>query len=213
MKNITIGIPTALYGDTFGMNAKYLNWVSQFGQPVLLTPRVSQINDVDALFMPGGADISNNLTFLNTRSNPHLDWFDKEELPKYVNASKPIFGVCRGMQSINVHFGGTLKNLIGEELQMHQKNSSEQEKESKVHSIKFTNYCPFIDFQKTFIKVNSIHHQCVDILGKDLEIIAKSLDNIPEAIMHTHLPIAAVQWHPEKINDDFAIKLFKHILQ
>lgn len=207
---IKIGIPTALYSDVFGMNSKYLNWVSQFGQPMLLTPGISQINDVDALFLPGGADVSSNLTFLNTRANPHLDWFDKEELPNYVERNKPIFGVCRGMQAINVHFGGTLENLIGERLRKHQRNNSEAEKESCVHMVSQDD----LNIAKPLFSVNSIHHQCIGEKGKSLKIIAKSsYDNIAEAIMHESKPIAGVQWHPEKINDEFSRELFKKILQ
>ena len=208
---IKIGVPTALYSNVFGMNSKYLNWVSQFGQPLLLTPGISQINDVDALFLPGGADVSNNLTFLNTRANPHLDSFDKEELPNYIEKNKPIFGVCRGMQAINVHFGGTLRNLIGKELHNHQKNDSEKTKESLVHSVN-QNYLSRTT-ARTF-SVNSIHHQSIHDLGKGLIIIAKSYsDSVPEAIIHENKPIAGVQWHPEKINDEFSKQLFKHILQ
>ena len=220
-KKIKIGVPTALYGETFGINAKYLNWVSQFGQPLLLTPGISQMNNVDALFLPGGADVSNNLTFLNTRANPHLDSFDKEELPNYIEKNKPIFGVCRGMQAINVHFGGTLRNLIGNELKVHQRNYNENEKNSLVHSLRINSNSP-IEFEKSnflepsdtkFMHVNSIHHQCIDVLGKNLKIIANSYEEIPECIIHETKPIAGVQWHPEKINDEFSKQLFKHILQ
>lgn len=209
-KKIKIGIPTALYQNTFGINAKYVNWVAQFGQPLLLTPGISQINDVDALFLPGGADVSNNLTFLNTRANPHLDWFDKEELPNYIERGKPIFGVCRGMQAINVHFGGTLRNLLGQDLMLHQQNETEFKKNSLVHGIQVKQSFPV---QKIDFSANSIHHQCIDNLGENLQIIATSYDDIPEAIIHKIKPIAGVQWHPEKINDIFSIKLFKHILQ
>lgn len=205
-----IGIPTALYQNTFGIDAKYVNWVAKFGQPVLLTPLISQVDQVDALFLPGGADVATNLTFLNGRSNPHLEWFDQVELPKYIAAKKPIFGVCRGMQTLNIHFGGTLKNILGPSLEDEQKNS-ESDKNKTHQSIYLTSsYKSFTT--KHYPKVNSIHHQTVDILAYNFAIVAtNSLGNI-EAIIDEENKIAGVQWHPEKIDDEVAYNLFKKIL-
>lgn len=217
MSKKRIGIPTALYGNVFGINAKYVNWVSQFGIPVLLTPGISQINDVDALFLPGGSDVADNLTFLTQRSNPHLEWFDKEELPKYIKDKKPIFGVCRGMQTLNVVFGGTLKNLLGSELEYTNKSATEKEKNTAHEEIRIEDN-RFIDVDHLQIKynhiqINSIHHQVIKKLNSNFTIVAKStkIKNV-EAILHRSLPIAGVQWHPEKINDELSIKLFNHIL-
>lgn len=194
MKNI--GIPTGIYGDTFGIHKLYVNWVAQFGRPVLLTPYdIYWQKKVDAVFLPGGADVIKGQTYLTDRSNPHLEWFDKEVLPAITHSSLPVFGVCRGMQAINMHFGGTLRNLIGEELKKHQKNATEDEKNSTAHDVeikdkRFQNE-DNPDFYANFENVNSIHHQVVDKLAYNFTTIAED-DGIIEAIIHKDLKVAGV---------------------
>lgn len=208
-----IGIPTALYGNYFGTHKYYINWVAQFGQPVLLTPYDTRFNEnIDVFFLPGGSDVASGYTYLTDRSNPHLEWFDEAILHNIGSLKKPIFAVCRGMQAVNLAFNGTLKNLYAGDLDIHQHNKDEEDKNKRVHYITVV-HKDFADkdaFMNEF-KVNSIHHQIIDKLGNGLEVIAKS-DEIIEAIRHKTLPIAGVQWHPEKINDEIAVKLFKSIL-
>jgi len=202
-----IGIPTNLRDKRFGTHGNYIEWVSQFGKPILLTPHVDQFDQIDALFLPGGKDVQFNLTFLNNPSDPHLEWFDRFYIPRFIEAKKPIFAICRGMQALNVYFSGTLRNLYGEELKLHNQCETEDVKNSLVHKV----YEPTSEDEDDYHLVNSIHHQAIDKLGNGLEVIAKC-DNVIEAIKHEELPIVGVQWHAEKINDEFSKKLVKSIL-
>lgn len=224
-KQLRIGIPTALYGNTFGLHVNYIEWCKQFGTPVLLTPFIKQRNLFDILFLPGGADWSatqSNKLFNVGRSNSHLQWFIDEYFWVSIHEKKPIIGICAGMQKINQMFGGTLKNLYGEELKLHQQNKDEDTKNSLVHHLEFDNEIKtkfnltnddanFKNSRMFAIKVNSIHHQAVDKLGDNLEVLAKCGDVI-EAIKHKELPIVGFQWHPEKIWDKFSEKVVKELL-
>jgi putative glutamine amidotransferase len=93
----------------------------------------------------------------------------------------PIFGVCRGLQILNIYFGGTLSQLP-EKLHV------------GTHCIKWLDDTSFL--------VNSFHNQgVVDAdLGPALQPIAYSQDGVIEALRHKDLPIIAIQWHPERPN-------------
>lgn len=210
-----IGIPTALYENYFGIHKYYIHWVSQFGDPVLLTPYQFQGDLFDALFLPGGSDVASADTFLTERSNPHLEWFDKTYIEYCSFEKKPLFGVCRGMQAINIKFGGTLRNLYAGDLDIHQHNKDEEDKNKLVHSVKVINK-KYKEENSIFneFAVNSIHHQVIDTLAPGMKVIAESNDDakVVEAIVYEKAPIIGVQWHPEKINDKLSVKLFKSIL-
>jgi len=208
-----IGIPTNLRDKRFGTHGNYIEWVAQFGQPVLLTPGIDQFDQFDALFLPGGKDVSSNLTFLNTPADPHLEWFDTMYISKCIVAKKPIFAVCRGMQALNVNLGGTLKNLYGDDLIHSNKSATELEKNTSHEYLYFKHDNLKFEIVSSHY-VNSIHHQVIDKLAPKLIIAAKSseTDNI-EAVIHENGLIAGVQYHPEKINDDFSKQLFNYILK
>jgi putative glutamine amidotransferase len=203
---LRIGIPTNLRDKRFGTHGNYIEWVAQFGQPVLLTPHVDQFDQFDVLFLTGGKDVSSNLTYLNGASDPHLEWFDKTYIQRSFDAGKPIFGVCRGMQTLNIHFGGTVRNLYGAALEESNVCDNEKEKNTCHESI--------ITILNEELLVNSIHHQVVHTLAKGFTVVAKSkYHNHPEAIIHKDNKVAAVQWHPEKINDKSSKELFNRILR
>lgn len=213
--NMKIGIPTNLRDGRFGTHGNYIEWVAQFGQPILLTPGIDQFDQFDVLFLTGGKDVaSNTTTFLQGPSDPHLQWFDNMYIKRCFNAQKLIFGVCRGMQSINVHFGGTLRNLYGRALLDSTKWNNEEEK------LKSNEIVEILDsrFHKDnyFLnesRVNSLHHQVIDKLADNFSIIAKSSNyKHPEAIIHKDNLVAGVQWHAEKINDKLSKDIFNFIL-
>lgn len=210
-----IGIPTNLRDGRFGTHVNYIEWVSQFGTPILLTPSVDQFDQFDVLFLSGGKDVQDNLTFLNNPSDPHLEWFDKMYIQRSFDAKKPIFGVCRGMQRINVHFGGTLRNLYGENLNYSTRWNNEEEKNKSHEKIKTSFYKNNFNENKSEERfVNSLHHQVIDKVADDFIYIAESVKcGHPEAIIHKDNKVAGLQWHPEKINDDLAKDIFNFILK
>ena len=114
---------------------------------------------------------------------PLVDELDKQIIAYAINSKKPLLGICRGLQSINVFSGGSLFQDI---------SSSHQGSFHKVQT--FPNR--LLSFPK-IIEVNSYHHQAIKRIAADYQIIAQHQDGTIEAIIHKNLPILAVQWHPE----------------
>ena len=115
----------------------------------------------------------------------------------------PIFGICRGLQTLNVHFGGTLRNLWG-----HSYSSSDTH---EVHKIKFPNN----KGKEIKMGVNSFHHQAIDKLAENLTVEATSDEiywNCIEAVSDYNNRIFAVQWHPERLWDKYSIERFSKLL-
>jgi putative glutamine amidotransferase len=116
MKIPKIGIPFWRMGDnSLGVTLPYYTYFERFGYIVVLNPMVEPnqelYTDIDLLVLPGGADILperyNHMPSLFT-GKPDLikDYFDMHVLPRYIaDTDIPIFGICRGFQSIAVHFG------------------------------------------------------------------------------------------------------------
>ncbi len=99
----------------FGVNTNYLNFIYKLGRPIVIFPEsyddFKEIYNIDALLLPGGADVDSrryaNIPMLGNYSpNIWLEHFDNEILPNLLG-KMPIFGICRGLQTLNVIFGGT----------------------------------------------------------------------------------------------------------
>lgn len=115
-------------------------------------------------------------------------------LKAYVEAGKPVMGICRGLQIINVFFGGTLYQHID------QVDTHRQGKEVYcVHPVQTVEGGLLHRLYGPEFTVNSYHHQAVRELGKGLRPLAYTGD-IVEAVEHESLPVFAVQWHPEKLS-------------
>lgn len=136
--------------------------------------------------IPGGIDISPKFyheknSGLSINCDDTIDYLDKTIIDYSVNNKKPLLGICRGLQAINVFMGGSLYQDINNH---------------KGISHKLIGYeNELIDLNNTI--VNSFHHQAIKRLADNFIIIAKTNDNIIEAILHKYLPIIAFQWHPE----------------
>ncbi|MFI3324739.1 MAG: type 1 glutamine amidotransferase [Clostridia bacterium] len=153
----------------------------------------------DALLMPGGGDIAPcNYKEENLHCQDVDTLLDEKEfdlIKLFHDANKPIMGICRGLQSINVALGGSLiQDILN--VQTHSKCGGQFD---KIHSIR-TNGDNFLSeiYGEDFI-VNSAHHQAIKIPAPCLDIIAYSNDGLVEAVKHKTKPIFAVQWHPERI--------------
>lgn len=131
------------------------------------------------------------------------DLYDLAVVEAFVQAGKPIFGVCRGMQLINVAFGGTLYQDI-EEQHSHPETLRHRDAatyDRNYHEIEVVDGTRLAKLYPgvTRARVNSIHHQGVKRLAEGFVIEAWSLpDRVPEAMRRQGRGyIAATQWHPE----------------
>lgn len=160
------------------------------------------IKAVDFIVLVGGDDVdpllyNEEVKYDNVRRSRFRDKNETLLIENAIKYKKPIFGICRGLELINVFFGGSLYQNIKEQCSLkvlHRQN----EGYALAHkiSIKEDTFLEDI-YDNSEIFVNSFHKQAVKKLGKDLRIAAISSDGIIEAIQHTSLPIYAVQWHPE----------------
>lgn len=183
--------------------------VPTVGQKGMLHPSNIRLRDyakhLDALVLQGGADVSPQ-SFDEPATRPEWpgdrvrDMYELELLHEFIESGKPVLGVCRGCQLINVAFGGTLYQDIATDVPMAAVHVND-DYDRLSHAIDFPQTSSFIEMfgGRQQGRVNSIHHQAVERLGRDLTIEATSAeDGIVEAIRYRKAPfVVGVQWHPE----------------
>ncbi len=155
--------------------------------------------DYDGLVLCGGDDVDPKYYGQENTAcgpiDPTRDTAETALIDAFVKAGKPVMGICRGHQLINVYFGGTLHQHMTE-TPMHRQSMEHY----CVHDVEATGFLEKF-YGKSFF-VNSYHHQGIDQLGAGLRPLAHS-DGIIEAVEHETLPIFSVQWHPEKLSFDW----------
>ena len=184
-------------------NDNYYDVVAALGADSLEIADADDLDNVlpnaDMIIIPGGVDINPVLYGeFNTDSRDIDAGLDKLELKvlKYAVENRiPVLGICRGLQIINVFFGGTLTQNI-DSCDVHTNIGLVD----KVHS-SIAKEGSFIAkaYGTTEITVNSAHHQAIKDLGKGLVPIQWSKDGIIEGAAHDEYEIAGVQWHPERM--------------
>ena len=219
--------------DAVGLKTKTLQvleqsvaqWAASRDTLVLMVPSVLQdgalqrssirIRDyaayLDGLILQGGADVSPRAygeepLKSEWAGDPVRDAYELELVHEFMEAGKPILGICRGMQLINVALGGSLYQDLP--LQCPQTAGHESTAyDRNAHTVAFT---PGGQFAKWFGEVPggqvaSIHHQAVNRLGREVVVEAASEDGVVEAIRWSGRSfVCGVQWHPEfhHLSDD-----------
>lgn len=203
----------------------YINYFEQFGEVVPVYALDSQVQNLDLLVLPGGSDVNparyNEKPHVTTQnSNLHMEWFDVNMLPQYINSNIPIFGICRGFQTLAVHFGSKLHQNIPTKTSVPRTELIENlfvcaEGRALLPAI-FSNDYIARKKNHAFEKVNSLHHQGVYKLEGGLVPILLSDYNTAnphiEAFVSEDLKIAGVQWHPEEIYDTFSHCVIRKLL-
>ena len=152
-----------------------------------------RLEDYEGLLLPGGGDLEpwryGQQAQCVRNLDPARDDDEWRLLEAFVEAGKPVLGICRGMQVINAYFGGTLfQNLSGH---------SQLGGADRVHPVRNTDPVWKRELGESMV-VNSAHHQAVDRLGRGLLATQLAEDGVIEGLRHEELPIWAVQWHPER---------------
>lgn len=164
------------------------------------------VSELDGLVLQGGSDVS-PLTYGETSLRPEWigdrvrDLYEIDLLQAFIARGKPVLGICRGLQLINVAFGGTLYQDItlqhGGAREHHDPDAFDQH----FHDIAFVrgSYLARLYSGVEVTRVNSIHHQAVKVLGSDLKVEALSVpDEVVEAVRwQGESFVLGVQWHPE----------------
>lgn len=156
---------------------------------------------VDKIVLTGGADVSPRFygeephSLLET-TDPKRDAFEFAAIEAALAAEKPIFGICRGLQVLNVYFGGSLYQDLSQTSSTIKHRQSPTPQEIPTHQVTVAKDSS-LNFLPEHYLVNSFHHQVVKDLGEGLTAIAHGTDGLVEAIENKEKGILAVQWHPE----------------
>jgi len=196
------------------------HWVMSRDVMVLMVPSVDRAgvmhqsnmrlrdyaSELDGLVLQGGADLS-PATYGEEPLDPAWagdqvrDEYEIELFNEFVEAGKPVLGICRGLQLINVAFGGTLYQDIGTQTGSSVGHRARDAYERNFHDVTFA---PESGLARLYPhapggRVNSIHHQAIRNLGRGLVAEAHSAsDDIIEAIRwRGRSYVFGVQWHPE----------------
>ena len=234
-------------GNFAGATLAYIEYFEHFGDVTIILPTSKTIQtNLDLLVIVGGPDISpsrylskkSKISWKNQKPDPLREYFDENILPQYIDAKIPIFGICRGHQSIAALFGAKLE----QNLTYHDTTNPDKRWEV-AHRV-----CGYVtDYDVSTKKVvfetnsegkmfwknfgtNSLHHQAVMVPPSNAKVLLWTDEEYPkkeicfpfdpenpyhkiEGLLYTDFPIATVQHHPEEVKDAFSAELINNLIQ
>ncbi|MCF0110636.1 MAG: type 1 glutamine amidotransferase [Erysipelotrichaceae bacterium] len=205
--------------DRYFTNEYYITKLQNAGCTCMMIPPDAEKDAVhrilslcDGLLVPGGKDV--DPACYHATSGPFTEPVEKniEDLDicaiEYArDHNMPVLGICRGIQIINVVYGGTLIQDIPSETHTAVIHNQSLPKHEPVHTVQIFDF----DFQCLFgnvLQVNSFHHQAIKDLADGFTVVAKSEDGIIEAIRNN--TILATQWHPELMKTRESDQIFEY---
>lgn len=184
----------------------YVAAVSKLGALPVLVDASCDPDTFDGLLLPGGADLVparyGRENIACGQLDPELDELQFTVLDRFIRVGgKPVFGICRGHEVLNVYFGGTLIQDL-----------PSASRHARTPGIPVDKVHEAISVDGTFarelfgegFRVNSSHHQAVEDFGEGLKPAMYSDDGVVEGLVHESLPVFSVQFHPERMCFDFA---------
>ena len=161
----------------------------------------------DGILLAGGEDVDPMLygerkRYDNVKTNRQRDDFEIALIDRGLQEGIPILGICRGIQTINTRFGGTLYQDLKGDTVLGRDHKQQESRGAATHSITVTDPESVLHgFVAGNCPVNSLHHQAIKRLGRGLKVTAHSDDGLVEAVeLAEDYPFfLAVQWHPEEM--------------
>lgn len=195
------------------------HWLMAMGALVVLVPTVEPgrrwrpatvtvedyVQALDGLVLQGGVDVDpafygEPVSHSRPPLDPERDRFEMQLLHAFVAAGKPVFGICRGMQLINVAYGGNLHQDLHQDAATSSAHHVHDLYDEHLHEVRIEpgSWMARIYGDVAGGTVNSIHHQGVRTLGAGLLAEAWSDDGVVEALRREgDAFVVGVQWHPE----------------
>lgn len=202
---------------------EYLTAIQSAGGMALMVPPDPHLADnpdelldvLDGLVLAGGADMdpSSYGADPHERTNgtsPERDRLELALIRRAVDQDLPTLGICRGMQVMNVAFGGTLHQHLPDEVGHEDHRRAPGTFENSDHDVRLTDGSLAAQAAGELLHgTKSHHHQGISKLGDGLEVTGISvLDDLPEAI---EIPgkrfVLGVQWHPEADEESRVIRM------
>ncbi|HEX5499047.1 MAG TPA: gamma-glutamyl-gamma-aminobutyrate hydrolase family protein, partial [Thermomicrobiales bacterium] len=187
--------------------------VAAGGAPILLPSLVDEVDRyldlTDGILLTGGADFDPG-RFGDASVHPatygideRRDTFEIDLIRAAIDRDIPLFGICRGIQALNVALGGTLVQDIPTQYPMqlgitHRQYESGRAPHESSHLVDLTPVGVAADiFPGDRLAVNSFHHQAIAVLASDLRAVATAPEGFVEAVCHAGPRwVFGVQWHP-----------------
>lgn len=164
------------------------------------------VDSCDGFLFTGGADVEPEYYGEEKKdtcgeTEPSRDKLEFAVLKKVLEKNKPILGICRGLQLINVAMGGTLYQDIPTERRSDIRHVQTEDKYAPSHPILVERDTPLSHLVgKGIMTGNSFHHQAIKTLASGLKVMAKSHDGMIEGVYAPHKKyLYAYQWHPERL--------------
>lgn len=212
--------------DRQAVNMRYVRAVLQAGGAPFVLPLCDDAETVrkfaqlcDGVLFTGGDDVHPRYYGCCLHEHcgtltPIRDSFEIAFAKEFLKSEKPFLGICRGIQLINVMYGGTLYQDICAEYKAGCAHRQSAPYNVPFHSVSLVKGGALEALcGKTDLQVNSMHHQSVKALGKHLSAEAFAPDGVVEALSATDRAFGvAVQWHPEHLaekGDTASLKLFE----
>jgi putative glutamine amidotransferase len=191
-------------------------WVSSTGALAYVVPPpnaqsavgpADHAADLDGLVLTGGADVSPTTygqepVRARWAGDAVRDRFELDLVEAFLAAGKPVLGVCRGHQLLNVACGGTLWQDLATEAGIEREHRHQDDYHRNLHEVDVVpgGWLAGVYPDQPVLRVNTIHHQAVRGLGADVVVEARSSDDgVVEALRVDRPGVWArgVQWHPE----------------
>lgn len=197
--------------DSIWMLPGYLDGILEAGGFPVILPLSSGVEEIEqaaetcaGFLFTGGQDLA-PILYGRERSDAvgeiceARDRLELGLLREVIAREKPVFGICRGIQLINVAFGGTLCQDIPSLWDTQVVHAQKPPYDEPAHRITILPDTPLSALWNCGeAQVNSYHHQCIQTLGEGLAPMAYAPDGMVEAVFHpAQRFLWAVQWHPE----------------
>ena len=236
MKKPIIGLVGGVIIDQGGLfpgyersyvNSDYVRAVVEAGGVPLILPPIldreairGQLECVDAIIISGGIDV-NPLVYGEEpmdklgQIQPLRDEFDLAVIKEIITLKKPVLGICRGLQILNVAFGGTLYQDLSYNEDAYIKHVQNTAPDVPGHTVDIVEGTKLFDLLGAKTTTNSFHHQAIKDLGNGFKVSARAKDGVIEGIEREDGYVVALQWHPEMMagNNSEMRKIFADLIR